>query len=439
MMASSTKNILQNIKWLGADKIYNMAISFVMLSFVSRYLGPELFGKWNYIASIIALVSIPATLGLERMVKREILKDDSQINLVLGSCFILQLVSGLFFYICIALYAIYFERNSTNMKIMLILGTSLLLGSFGFINYYFDTKLKSKFNVLSKNIGGSVFHIIRIGLMLKSLNIIYFAIGKLISNLIAKVLIVYYYFKKKEAKLKLEYNSKIAIKLLRESFPLLIGSIAVIVYMKIDQIMIANMISESEVGIYAAAARLSELWYFIPSVISTSTLPMLIGSKKKSQKKYLQQIQSTLNQYAIVAYLITIPTIILAWYIVSIIYGAEYISAVPMLRIHIFSCVFIFVGIGASNIILIEDYLVFGLMTAIGGAVVNIVFNIVLIPLYGGIGASISTLISYSFARVFVNLMYSKTKYIGMMQIRSLLFPAKYLKNIITAVLIKST
>jgi polysaccharide transporter, PST family len=426
-MQNSKNNIFHNIKWLGGDKILNMIISFIMISIVSRYLGPELFGKWNYIASIITLISIPSTLGLERMVKREILNNESDINSILGSCFILQLVSGLFFYTCIVLYATLFEKNSMNSIILIMLGTSILLGSLSFINYYFDSKLKSKYNVISKNMGGAIFHLLRVGMMLRGLNLIFFAFSKMITNVIVKIVIVHYYFKNKEKKLRLEFNSKIASKLLRDSFPLLLGSIAVIIYMKIDQIMIANMISEGAVGLYSASARLSELWYFIPGVISTSTLPLLVKSKKGSKTIYLKQIQAILNQYAVVAYAITIPILIFAWYFINLVYGIEYIAAVPMLRIHILSCIFVFIGMGASNVILIENYLVFGLITAIVGAVINIVLNLMLIPLYSGLGASISTLVSYSFARVFVNLLYGKTKHIGIMQLKALIYPISYI------------
>jgi PST family polysaccharide transporter len=92
---------------------------------------------------------------------------------------------------------------------------------------------------------------------------------------------------------KLYISAERAKKLIRDSWPLIFASISIMIYMRIDQVMLGYMIDDHAVGIFSAAARLSEIWYFIPVVVAGSVFPTILRAKKNSQdlyKKYLQRL-----------------------------------------------------------------------------------------------------------------------------------------------------
>ena len=74
--------------------------------------------------------------------------------------------------------------------------------------------------------------------------------------------------------------------LLKESWPLILSGLVISVYMKIDQVMIKHLIDDNAVGIYAAAVKVSEIWYFIPVVIASSLFPAIINSRKINEVLY---------------------------------------------------------------------------------------------------------------------------------------------------------
>jgi O-antigen/teichoic acid export membrane protein len=76
------------------------------------------------------------------------------------------------------------------------------------------------------------------------------------------------------------FDIEIGKKLLKDSWPLLLSSIAISIYMRIDQVMIKNMLGDREVGLYSAAMRLVEVWYFIPMIITQSVFPAIVNAKK---------------------------------------------------------------------------------------------------------------------------------------------------------------
>jgi O-antigen/teichoic acid export membrane protein len=68
----------------------------------------------------------------------------------------------------------------------------------------------------------------------------------------------------------------------------LLSGIAIMIYMKIDQIMLGQMVGDEAVGIYSAAVRISEVWYFVPIAIVASVFPAILEAKKRSETQYYQ-------------------------------------------------------------------------------------------------------------------------------------------------------
>jgi len=183
-------------------------------------------------------------------------------------------------------------------------------------------------------------------------------------------------------------------KLLSNSWPLIISAIGITVYMRIDQIMIKEMLDEKSVGLYSAAVRLSEIWYFVPMIIISSLFPAIINAKKISQEFYHKRLQRLYTMMVWMAIGIALPITFYSNWIITFLYGAAYIEAGKVLMIHIWTSVFVFLGVAFSQYLLTENLTKISLYRTVSGAFINILLNLIWIPKYGIIGAATATLIS---------------------------------------------
>jgi len=191
------------------------------------------------------------------------------------------------------------------------------------------------------------------------------------------------------------------------------------IYMKIDQVMIKEMLGTEQVGYYAAAVRLSEAWYFVPMAITSSVFPAIINAKKQSEELYYKRLQRLYDLMVWLAVAIALPTTFLAPWVIKILYGGAFFPAAGVLSIHIWAGVFVFLGVASGRWFLCENMQKEAFYRTFLGAICNIVLNIIMIPKYGIIGAAVSTLISQSIAAYFYDVLNKKTRYVFWIKTRS--------------------
>ena len=170
---------------------------------------------------------------------------------------------------------------------------------------------------------------------------------------------------------------------------------ATVIYMKIDQIMLKELVGTESVGIYAAAVKLCEVWYPLPVLVAGSLYPAILGAKTTNPELYHSHLQKLYSLLVWTAIALAIPTTLLSDWVISILYGDEFIKSVVILKIYIWASVFVFISVANHKWLVIENYKKYILLTTLLGMGINIVCNIILIPLYGATGAAVATLISY--------------------------------------------
>ena len=186
--------------------------------------------------------------------------------------------------------------------------------------------------------------------------------------------------------------------------------IVIMVYMRIDQVMIKVMLDNEAAGNYAAAVKLSEAWYFVPMVITQSFFPAILDAKKQSEQAYYVRLQRLYDLLVWLSIGVALPiTILSKWVIVSL-YGVAYSQGGAVLSIHIWAGLFVAMGVANSKWLLVENLQIISLINTTIGAFINIILNLILIPLYGIVGAALATVISYSLAAYFFLLVHVKSR-----------------------------
>jgi O-antigen/teichoic acid export membrane protein len=154
---------------------------------------------------------------------------------------------------------------------------------------------------------------------------------------------------------KWEFQIKRSKELLSDSWPLILSGLAVMLYMRIDQIMLGQMLGDEAVGIYSAAARLSEIWYFIPMIIVSSTFPTLIASRQASIEKYEDMLKRLFRLMFLLALSLAIPISFMSEFIINTLYGEKYNGAAGILVVHIWAGIFVFMGVASSRWFISEN------------------------------------------------------------------------------------
>lgn len=419
--SSSYKKVIGNTGWLIFDRVLRMAVGIYVTVWVARYLGPEQFGLLNYAFALTAILSLLSTLGLEQIIIRDLVKDQTLKNVTLGTSFVLKL-SGSLFSIVLSILIASLIRPGEPITILIvgIIASGTLFQSSDIIDLFFKSRVEAKYPVLAKSIPFILINIIKIILIINNAPLVAFAWTALAELAFGALGLVIAYRLTGHHIKEWKFNYNRAKELLGESWPLLLSGIAVLIYMRIDQIMLGQIVGDTSVGYYSAALKLSEVWYTIPIAIMNSATPIITKSFLIDINQYHFRLQKLFNLMTLIGLTLAIPTTFLAPLIIQIIYGKEYLISASILSIHIWSSIFIGWGLLKDMILVTQGLVKIILITTIVGAICNVLLNLVLIPNYFGVGAAWATLISQVLSVSVVLLFFNQTRKFTGMQIKSI-------------------
>lgn len=416
----SLKKIVANISWLFADKILRMGMGLIVGAWTARYLGPGQYGILNYAIAFVSLFLPFTTLGLDNIVIREIVRDPVRREEILGTSFFLKLVGGIVtLALVLGLIAVVRDRDPLTRLLVGISAAGMIFQSFDVIDFWFQSQVTSKFSVFAKNAAFIIIALTKIILILLKAPLVAFALAGLFEIIIGSVFLIIVYRTRGHRLSAWKVNLLRGKDLLKESWPLILSGLAIMIYLRIDQVMLGNIIGDSAVGSYSAAIKISEIWYFVPTAIVGTVFPSIIEAKKISDKLYHDRLQKLFTLMSILAYSIAIPMTFLSNKIVSVLFGPSYREAGPILAISVWAGLFVSVGVARGPWIIAENLTKFSFVTTAFGAITNVLLNIYLIPLYGGIGAAIATVVSYAIGSCLGNLIYRRTREIFYIQLRA--------------------
>ncbi len=391
----------KNTGLLFVGRIGSLLIKMIIGISVANYLGRSQNGIINGGTVYIYFFSAIATLGLDQFIVKELHQFPQNRDQILGTSFWMKGAAG---FCCIPLiwmaYWLY-PAKGTPYTYVLIFSIIGVIQAFNVIDAYFQSEVQSKYIMQVQVIGNLVSALIKVALIVLKMPLITFVYAYTFDFFLLAIGYFFTYQRKQRSIFNWSFNSSLAKKLLHFSWPLIISGIMVSLYMKIDQIMIQNIAGVKEAGAYATVAQLSEAWNFIPAVIVTSLFPAILNAKRDDPQRYKKRIQ---NLYDLMVYL-SVPVALIISFAAPLIYKLykpEYAYAAPVLSVHIWSGVFVFLGAASSQYLIAENFNKLTFIRTGFGALVNIVLNLLLIPRMGMMGAAIATLIAYASATFFI-------------------------------------
>jgi PST family polysaccharide transporter len=419
------RKIMGNMGWLMVDRVLRMGMGLFVGVWVARYLGPVQYGSYNFALAFVALFGTVTTLGLEGLVVREVLHNAEDTHEILGTTLALRSGGGLMAVVLsIGTLRLIQPHDKQALLLVLILSSTLVFQAFDTIDSFFQSQVQSRITVWAKNSAFLIFAVIRVSLIYAKAPLWAFAASYAGEIGLGAVGLVIGYRLSGGRMSAWHSSKKRAAHLLKQSWPVIFSGMAIMVYMRLDMVMLKMMKGDYAVGLYSAATRVSEVWYFIPMAIVSSVSPAIMKVKDDAELFYgrLRKLFSLMTMTACVVGSIVA---LASHAIIRILYSTGYSGAAPVLAVHVWASVFVFLGVAQSPWDLSKNLLTLSLYRTIAGAIINIAINFFLIPRFGAMGAAIATVAAYAVSAVFANALSAKTRPIFFMQMRSFL-PTKF-------------
>ena len=416
--------VIKNSSWLVSDKVFTMLIGVFVTSIVARYFGPENFGQFNYSLSFTALFTALSTLGLETLTVKAIVDKEYDEGTILCTSLFLRVFGGIILTILAAIIIRLIEPNDSNLHILvLIMSITMVFKSLEVIEYWIQAYQRAKVSSIIRMVAYVITSAFKIFLVLFKGNLIHYAFIYMLDGIIIGTALIIAYFRKRENLSKWRINLTYAKYILSQSWYLVLSGLMITLYMRIDQVMLGSMMpTKTELGVYSAAIQVAQMWYFVPMAIIISFKPVIISKKKTNEKSYLKSVQLL---YTIVAWMgigFGIFIILFSNVIIGILYGPDYSKAASILSISVWAGTFAMLGTAASTWLVCEGLQKYNTVFVFGGAITNISLNTILIPILGGYGAAIATVVTQLMSNIIIPLFIKKVRLNSIMMLKAIIF-----------------
>ncbi|BDX07656.1 flippase [Planctobacterium marinum] len=417
--------VIKNTNWLLFEKVISAPCGLLLSIVLARYLGTDAFGNYSYLVALVLIIVPLAALGLNAIITRELVNQPDKQHQIMGTALAGRFIgTGLG---ALVLVGIAFWDSPSNKYLLLCLAAGQIFSAFTVFNFWFQAKMRNNHAVFSRLLA------LLIGLSLKLLAVYYdMGIQVLIllyslDFLFVAIFNLIFYLRDKDVEKPLVVEKDRLFSMIGQSKWLIMSSVATVINLKIDIVMLQHLSSSAEAGIYSVAARISEVWFFIPIAITASYFPILLKKKSHNLEQYKRSLQTLNDILLAMAVAIIVPTLLFSEFLIVLLFGEEYRAAAYMLNIHIFGGIFIFMRTLLSKWLIAEGILKFSLVTHGIGAICNIGANFLLIPEYGGVGAAWASVFSYAVASYFALFVSATTRPMGIVMTKSLIYPVRFI------------
>ena len=399
-----------NTSWLLGERVLRMVISLFVGIYVARYLGPERYGLLSYALSFVWLFSAIASLGLDDILVRELVNNPDKRQNLIATVFWLKICGFGVMGIAIASVLIFKSEDQQTLWLISIITLGFLFQATNVVDFYFQALVQSKFTVRAQVVQLFTTSLFKIFLVWSEADLVWFALALMLDQAVVAILFLFLYKLKVEKFPFLYFNWEKTKLLMRDAWPLIFTGMVVSIYMKIDQVMLKEMLNTKAVGVYAAAVKLCEAWYFVPTVFTASLFPAIISAKQRNELLYKNRLQKLYDLMVWGSLVVALPTTLLADWVIIILYGTEFNEAANVLRIYIWAGVFTFLGVASFKWLIAENLQHISFYLYAIGSIVNIVCNWFLIPIHGISGAAFATFISYGIGSYVGFLIFRKSR-----------------------------
>lgn len=388
------QTIVKNIFWLSATQ-GSRVLRVITLIYAARILGAAEYGLFSYALGIMAVLSFLSDIGTDDILTREIAKNKDKGSNYFATVFWIRIVLVLITILVIIAAVPYVAKDESigsllYLTIFLVIFNNLQSLVLSYLRGLEKMEQEALIvTILNLAMALSGFFILTFKPSAQSLLIVYAFSGGM--AFLVSIIVCWKIFKR----ISLDFNKTIAVQILKNCWPIVISGSLGIVTFNFDLVMLGWWRTSAEIGLYSAGQKIIQILYTLPTILATGifpTLSLIINNGNSSKEKLINERSIT------IIFLFTFPIvaggIVLSQSILNFVYGLEYAAGANAFRILLLDLCLIFPSMIISNLVLAHNQQKKFLKYAGIASSIDIGLNIVFIPVFGIIGAAISTLIS---------------------------------------------
>ena len=420
-MEKNKKRVIANMSWLMGGKIVNMILSFFVSLATARYLGPSNFGSINYVAAYVSFFSSIASLGLSVIVIKEVSSGEEDDNKVIWTGILMRFLTAVASTIAVvAFFAIAKRNDPLLVPIAALESIAILASAFDTFMYWFQGKLLGKYVSIAGVIAYLAMSLYRLYLLANGADILWFAFATSVDTLVLALVLFIFYVK--ENGFRPVISLPLGKKLLKQSYHYLISGLIAILYSKIDQIMLGDMLDKASVGLYSAALTIAGLWGMIPSAFIQSVSPILYKNAQTDRGMFLKRLKQSYAGIWFLNVCWSLAISLFSYWVVLLLYGAEYMGARKALIIVVWYSGISSLGSLTQVYLATENKNKYINYFALVGLVTDVVLNALLIPHFGITGAAVATLATYCVIHIVMPLVIKDTREAAVLILQGMIF-----------------
>ncbi|MFO3715090.1 flippase [Oribacterium sp. P9] len=382
---------IKNAGWLIGGRILQMVLSLFVGVLTARYLGPGNYGLISYGGAYVSFFSSLCSLGINSVIIKDFVDNPDEQGEAIGSALLLRFVSSvLSALMIIGIVSIVDKNEPLTIAVVALCSLGSIFRIFETFNFWFQNQYKSKVTALATLCAYIVTSAYKILLLIMGKDVRWFAFATSVDYIVIAIFLFISYLRHGGTKLKFSFRKSKS--LLSVSYNYILSSIMVSVYGQTDKLMLKQMMNESEVGYYATATAICAMWTFVLQAIIDSLYPSILRLKNESQMAYEKKNRQLYAVVFYVSFIVSLVFVFFGRFIIGILYGMDYLPAVPVLKTVTWYTAFSYLGVARNAWIVSEGqqkYLKYIYMCA---AVTNVFLNVLLIPCMGAVGAALASL-----------------------------------------------
>ena len=403
-LSPTREKVVRNIVWAVTGKVVTLLGGLLVGIFVARYLGPEQYGLMSYVMSYVALFQVLASFGMDNIEIREESKTPEEKDKIIGTAFGLKLTFAVVTMGLIALTAWLFEADAFTKWMIILYSISMIMNSFGVIRNYFTSLVWNEYIVkteISRTLIGAGLKVV---LLLLHAPLVWFIVATLFDTVLIAGGYLVSYRSKIDSVRKWRFDKDTAKYLIQQSFPLAVSLSAVLIYHRIDQVMVGKMLTNTELGYYSVACKFVEIIMFIPTILAQTVVPVLVRMHKQNFSAYRSKTQQFVNITVWICIIISIMVALSSHWIILFTFGEQYLPATIALQVLVFKSVGDALSATAGNMIIIENKQKYAWIRSVTACFVCVGLNLLFIPRWGLIGTAVASILTYFYAGTFSNI-----------------------------------
>ena len=398
-----------NTMWDIGGKVFQMFLTLVVGMLTARYLGPSNYGVIGETASYVSFFSVICQLGFTSTAVKEIIDHEDRQGEILGTTIVFRIITSLISSIAITVL-MYVMKGGDKLivAVAFLQSLSLIFQSFEMIHYWYQSRLETQVSVKIQSIAYMIMAAYKIVILALGKSVEWFAFSTALEAAVVGLFLLIVYNRGEGQGLSVSVSA--GIEILKKSYHFILSGLMVTIYSEMDKIMLGQMLSEEAVGYYTAATKISSMWSFVVTALINSARPVIISSKSKSNELYIKQNKRLYSAVIWIGIAAGLGITLLAKPIIYILYGIEYMPSVSSLQISAWYTMFSMLGSARGIWVVCEDKAKYVKYYLGIGAVLNVILNYLLIPLYGPGGAAAATLVTQIFTAVFAPAIFKETR-----------------------------